>query len=535
MTLRADFLKFDDRLAALGVPPCTAWWRAGVGRWLDAYESGRAPEFYACVGRGAAKSTVLYKLALFFSLFGDFQIPPGERHWAIVLSRLKEEAAKGLAIISHWCDLLREPHRTHDDVIELEGGRGIRVVAASVAGSSGWRAYFIGKDERAKWPMGGAEEIDSEEIDTSAAAMTATHEFAPVLAFSSAWGMFGAFYEAIVGGSTESRIVLGPTPTWIAAPHISEESTRRKERDPRRWAREYLCEFQAGALSALDPDHIDAAFTDAPDYDLCERVVLVDPTAGASDTYAFAIAGWRAVPLAAKYLTRQWYAGESVGYLEEPLVDPETDEPIPNPDWDPTRRERVLVFDFIGGVDHALRRGITSDAIVRLIAREAHTLGAAAVHSDQFERFALASAVPRYGLRFVSHTWTAANKERAVERVRRWLSEKVLVLPPHEATKRQLKNFQEKIAPSGALTFKGRQGGHDDFAMLVMLAALVDIEGQMPGSPLAPAPELLAERDAALSAAGFGNPAALAAWGISRTQPTARQLRIARQVTHGAA
>jgi len=34
------------------------------------------------------------------------------------------------------------------------------------------------------------------------------------------------------------------------------------------------------------------------------------------------------------------------------------------------------------------------------------------------------------------------------------------------------------------LTFKGRHGGHDDFAMLVLLAALVDIEGGLGGSPL---------------------------------------------------
>ena len=29
-------------------------------------------------------------------------------------------------------------------------------------------------------------------------------------------------------------------------PHITEESTRRKESDERRWSREYACEFQSG-------------------------------------------------------------------------------------------------------------------------------------------------------------------------------------------------------------------------------------------------------------------------------------------------
>src|SRR5580698_9546552 len=99
MTLRRRFMQFDDRLAAHGVPRLTKWWRDGIGEWLDAYEQHQTLELFACVGRGAAKSTALYKLATFFSVFGDFTIPPGERHFAIVLSRLKEEAGKGIGII----------------------------------------------------------------------------------------------------------------------------------------------------------------------------------------------------------------------------------------------------------------------------------------------------------------------------------------------------------------------------------------------------------------------------------------------------
>ena len=153
MSLRSKFLELDDSLARLGVPPLTAWWREGIGGWLDAYEDHHVLELWACVGRGAAKSTMLYKLALFFSLFGVFAVPSGERHFAIVLSRLKEEASKGIDIIDNWLDLLRIPHRLTGDVIEFEAvPRGIRVVAASVSATSGWRAYFVAKDERSKWP-----------------------------------------------------------------------------------------------------------------------------------------------------------------------------------------------------------------------------------------------------------------------------------------------------------------------------------------------------------------------------------------------
>jgi hypothetical protein len=242
LTLRARFLRFDDALAEHGVPPLTAWWREGIGAWLDAYEAGGALEFWACVGRGAAKSTALYKLATFFALFGDFDVPPGERHFAIILSRLKEEAAKGVQIINRWLTLLDVPHTLAGDVIELEDNpRGIRVVAASVSAASGWRAFFVGKDERSKWPSGDTADREASEIDASASAMTATHQTAPIVAFGSAWARFGSFYEAIASGTDASKHVIGPTPTWIAAPHVTEESTRKKERDPAMWRREYAC------------------------------------------------------------------------------------------------------------------------------------------------------------------------------------------------------------------------------------------------------------------------------------------------------
>jgi hypothetical protein len=240
--LRERFLEFDDALAAKGVPPLTEWWRAGIGGWLDAYEGLHVLELWACVGRGSAKSTALYKLAVFFALFVDFQVPPGEVHYAIVLSRLKEEAAKGVGIIHRWLELLGIPHGLAGDVIELpEMRRGVRVVAASVAAASGWRSFFVAKDERSKWPESEILEREADEIDASAGAMTATHALAPTVTVGSAWFAFGSFHETIAAGTTAERVVLGPTATWIAAPHITEASTRKKERNPAKWQREYAC------------------------------------------------------------------------------------------------------------------------------------------------------------------------------------------------------------------------------------------------------------------------------------------------------
>jgi hypothetical protein len=447
--MRRRFLALDDALAAKNVPPLTGWWRASIGHWLDRYEQDQVLELWGCVGRGAAKSTALYKLALFFTIDGAFVIPPGEVHFAVVLSRLKTEAEKGIAIVDRWLALLDIPHHLAGDVVELDGlSRGIRVVAASVAATSGWRAFFVGRDERSKWPSSGIEEEDASETDTSAMSMSATHALAPNIAFGSAWGKTGAFYEAISAGSTPSRHVLGPAPTWVAAPHISEGDCRRKEPDLRRFLREYGSVFQAGVLGAFGADIVENAFSAPIPGGLlpCEKVVLLDPTAGGADAYAWATAGWHATADRSVYR---------------------------------------LVFDFVGGVERAAQAGYTSDAIVAEVVSVARARGAKVVYSDQFEKFSLASAFAKYGLAFRPHTWTAPLKERAVEHVRRWLSDGVLVLPNHARLKHELLDFQERISGTGALTFQGRRGGHDDHVMLIMLAALVDIEGGLPGSPLA--------------------------------------------------
>lgn len=465
MSLRDEFIAFDDRLAALGVPPLTAWWREGIGDWLDAYEAGGALELVACVGRGASKSTALYKLALFFALFAAVEVPPGERHFAVVLSRLKEEAAKGIAIIAAWLRLLRVPHRLAGDVIELDSlPRGIRVVAASVAATSGWRAFFVGKDERSKWPTGGELGQDADEIDTSAAAMTATHARAPIVAVGSAWGTFGGFYDAVTGGTTPERHVLGPAPTWIAAPHITEESTRTKERDQRRWAREYACVFDGGAGSALDVDALERAVRELHPAarPLATPEIVIDSSGGKGDAFVVAVVRWWLEPT---------HGTEMV--IRGPL-------PPPAP---------RLVLEHLSAWEGEIAARMSTGDVADGIARIARQWRATRVHGDQFGAWGWASELRRRGLAFVEHPWTAPAKTDAILRMRQLLRDGDLVIDPEigiEARKliAEAQTFEERILPSGILSFGARGRAHDDRVMTLLLAARIDTEGGLRGSPL---------------------------------------------------
>jgi len=266
-TLFDEFIKFDDQLAARGVAPVGAWLRERLREWFDRYEHDpqTCPELWTCVGRGVGKSTLDYKLAVFFTVLGEFAIPQGERHWAVVISLLKEEAKKGIGVCSHYFRVLGVRHKVAGDTIELEDSpRGIRIVAASVGAASGWRAYFVALDEYSKFAMGDTvDDRDAAEIKASAIAMTATHARAPKIIGGTAWGQFGEFYENVVGGTDEHRVVIGPAASWVASDgRITEEWARNVERDARKRSREYGCEFQGSAEGALDVDALRACVDD---------------------------------------------------------------------------------------------------------------------------------------------------------------------------------------------------------------------------------------------------------------------------------
>jgi hypothetical protein len=482
VSLRAQFFDLDDALASHGVPPLTTWWRAGIGRWLDAYEQGHALRLVACVGRGAAKSTALYKLALFFTLFGDFAIPIGERHFAIVLSRLKEEASKGIGIIARWLTLLQVPHHVTGDVIELEDQpRGIRVVAASVAASSGWRAYFVGKDERSKWPFGGVDDQDAEEIDTSAGAMTATHPNAPELSFGSAWGDFGSFYTDVVSGDDENKIVLGPAPTWEAAPHITEAACRRKERDARRFAREYACVFQGGLTSALDPDLVRRCLRPFRQGRALGQVIMaVDWSQGRGDSRARLFAQYWQPELD----DRDKYEHEDLGGGAYVLTRGAHGQPIRKNPAAPKPELHLFGISALEG--RWADRGITSDAIVSDDAYEAGRNGASLIFADEYMALTLQSAYAKYRLAFVSQRWTVESKADALLQVRQWLADGQLVIEQTregQALVEEMIRLKEIIRPTGGISI-GARTGHDDRWACLANVALAQSALLLPGSPI---------------------------------------------------
>lgn len=437
------------------------------------------------VGRRGGKSSTLCRVAVLEGLFGDHSIPNGDVGVCAFVSLSRDEAGQRLRTIKAILDALGVTYRPIEHGVELEG-RPIcfKTFVATVAGVSGFTCICAVADEVSKWRDADSGANPATEVLGSFRPTMATQRNAKMFLSSSPLGPDDAHAVAFSEGETAFQCIAA-APTWIAHPAISEAATHALEPDDRRWRREYLAEPQTSALAAFDYELVARAIGREPPagYLQCARVVILDPTAGSSDTYAWGVCGWRVPSLQNEFMTEKRWSN-MLHVWEHVIVEDEKGRPVPNPEWAANPGTPKLVFDYVDGVEQAMKRGITSDMIVRGVAKTARSVDAVAIHSDQFERYALASAFAKHGIAFRPWTWTQPLKERAVERVRQWLRDDMICLPKHDRLKSEILAFEERIAPSGALTFRGRQGGHDDYVMLIMLAALVDIEGGLPGSPL---------------------------------------------------
>jgi len=110
-------------------------------------------------------------------------------------------------------------------------------------------------------------------------------------------------------------------------------------------------------------------------------------------------------------------------------------------------------MDGIGG---RFWQQLRADQLVDRLAPVARARGIRQVISDQREGFALEGLFAKQNLAFKVYDWTNATKILAVERLRRLFADRLIILPQHDKLKQELSRFEEKILPSGAITFAGR-------------------------------------------------------------------------------
>jgi hypothetical protein len=318
--------------------------------------------------------------------------------------------------------------------------------------------------------------------------------------FGSAWGAAGDFYEVIRAGTTPTRVVLGPTPTWVAAPHVREEALQRKEPDPRRFAREYACEFQATDLHCFTPELVDPCFGIPQMENVHRPFGLIDTAMGRGDTCAWGC-GQPRRPFADDVPEHLWLSlTRNRGLVREDLLEdgdevlhaqatPARDargELIPNPMAGHRPPVRLALWG-LGSLEGKFAQAKSFADMIAMAAKTFRRNGVHDVFGDSFMAFSVAPELQKHGLRYRELVWTNESKSRGVLRARQLCREQGIAIEESDEGRKlrgELFAFREKILPSGVVTYGARSGAHDDRVALLINLAIADTDQLIYGSPI---------------------------------------------------
>lgn len=446
MTSRVGFIAFFEaicaELEAAGFPAVSPWWAKEIRRFLL---SGRK-RWIVRSGRRAGKSTTMSRLAVAWALYGAWSVPPGDTAVIPFVSVDRSEAAGRIRTIGDILTALNITHERRADEIELTDPRVVfRVTTCSLTGVVGFTSIAIFGDEVARWESRDHAANPAKAVFGSLMPTLATQPEGFAVLTSSPWSTDDYHAECFDRGDVDGQIT-SYAPTWQANPTISESDTHTFESDEPTWRREYLGEPSAGLSLALDPEHWRAAIRPLPAGEHGRPILALDPAGGrsaSSDSFAHALIRW-----------------------------------VPEGD------RCVLAVTDMGAFDGAFRQGHTSDSLLDELAAKAKRAGAQTVVADTHERGLLEHGFHARGLTFQPMPWSATSKPDAVSRFRRLLSDRDIILPDDERLKKELNSFQQKLMPSGHVTYAARSTGKDDRIAVILTGIMADISGAIERSPL---------------------------------------------------
>lgn len=481
----ATLASMDADLVRAGHRPLTPWWRQTLERW---YAEPTARTLVARVGRGGAKSHTSGKVALNETLFGDWRVPPGERHFWAFVSRNKDEATQRLLLLESFLRALGIKFDTHGDEIALRDmPRGFRVFACAIGAVSGFRCTGYSCDELAKWAVDGVN--PSEEVCVSLNAMCVTHPSSRKILISSPMGVEDYHAQRFDLGDTADQMVAH-APSWVANPAgITEEATHLAEPDPRAWAREYAAEPQASLLAAFDPDTVAATCRPFPRLRYTEPVLALDASAGGACEFASAIVSWAQPPRFGEPIAHtvppvDQYGNDLTGIYEVDargnVVRSPAGHPIVLADALPRIRP-VFAVTRVSGFEN-WRNSMGLDHIVDALAEKMNAVGARIAVGDGYEERGLESHFRAHGLRFVGLPTGNANKNVAIKRLRLLMSGRQIIIED-DRTRSQLLAYRELI-DGGTMRHQAKSGAKSDRVSVIVNALIAEAEGALPWSPL---------------------------------------------------
>ncbi len=477
-------LRIEEMLADGGVHRSSDVWLADEKRF---YLHETALDWTASVGRGGAKNFELGKMAITEMVGTPWKVGVGERHWYVGVSNRLDEVRKDVGQLSEWLTICGFQNNRSDDRIELKDiPVGFFALPCTTKAVRGPRAIGGYLNELATWSNDGVN--PSEDVAASIAAMMITHADARTKFFSSPMGTEGFFAKLLAANETEHQIVTHHA-SWEANPGgiTREQAWKAAKGDQRTFDREYRAIPQASVSAAFTEDEISQVVRppDPPSAGVGVPVVVLDASGGAGDSMVWAAATWIDEAKDERtHLTREIRNDKGEVIIRDALVYDANGQPVRNPAHGKSRRS--LLVTAMTALEGKFARERRADDVVNEIAAFARRNNATRVFADQYAGYAFAGLFAACGLSFTTLPWTNETKTAAVARLRALARQRSIVVPPSDEAQKlvsELRQFRERILPSGAISFGARSGGHDDRVAVLLTAMMADSEGHMRGSP----------------------------------------------------
>jgi hypothetical protein len=285
-------LPLDDEQRAI--------YRAHTGRTKPPMAPSR--EAWVIAGRRAGKSRVAALVATYLAGFRDYSsvLAAGERGVVMVLAadtrqaRIVQDYVRGL--LERVPALRRLVRRWRLEAVELANGVTVEIHAASYRGVRGYSLIGVVADEVAFWRSDeGSANYDREVIDALRPGLLTTG--GPLLAITTAYARRGEAWRHFDEhfGRAGDPVLVWKAPTVDMNPTVDAALIEEaRARDPVSASAEYDSEFRRDLETFVAPEVVAAAIVpgrrELPYRRGVRYVAFADPSGGAADSYALAIA-----------------------------------------------------------------------------------------------------------------------------------------------------------------------------------------------------------------------------------------------------
>lgn len=416
------------------------------------YEARRYPELWAIIGVRGGKSHICSFISAYEATCGGhetylsqgrrgvvFQIAQDLRMARYSLHGIRSVLESMPFISGQGGDGVRRITADTTDSIELWNGMVVSCIPPTVRAIRGYDSPGAVMDEVGIWYNEKESANPDREIYSQVMSRQAQFPYAFLAGISSPWSKQGLLWEAFQRGTSGDRLVLHTTtagfdnplvePTWLE---------RRRDNDPRTFARECLAEFQDSLSAFLDPAQLDRC----TDTGIMER----EPRLG-------------------------------------PQLRPGDEVPLYTAAMDPAFRHDAFAFTIVhttadGAVVQDLVRqwsptpGLTLNpaAIMEEIAAACRRYEISTLHSDQYQMEALSHLAFAHGLVIERVPFSAASKAAIYGSLRVRVQQGKIRLLDHPAQLHELRHLEQQLTDGGTVRIGAPRGSHDDLAAALALA-----------------------------------------------------------------